>query len=143
MLELPRPRLRAYRPETTIAEKLHAMVALAEANSRMRDFFDVFVLAERCRFEGGPLAEAVRATFERRRTPLPIETPIALTTAFARIDGKPAQWAGFLRRNRLAAAPADLAGVVESIAAFLRPVLAAARSGQTFAGIWLPGGPWR
>lgn len=71
LLDLPRARLRAYRPETAIAEKLHAMVVLGEANSRMRDFFDVHALAKSGRFEGALLVRAVRATFERRGTPLP------------------------------------------------------------------------
>ena len=143
LLEFPRPRLRAYRPETTIAEKLHAMVVLGEANSRMRDFFDVLALAERRRFDGGLLAEAVRATFERRRTEIPAETPIALTAAFAEVEGKRAQWAGFVRRSHLASAPAELASVVKGIAEFAGPVLTAAGRGQAFSGSWPPGGPWQ
>ena len=74
---------------------------------------------------------------------LPAETPIALTTSFPSVDGKQSQWAGFIRRNRPAAAPAELAVVVESIAGFLDPVIGAARRNQTFAGRWPPGGPWR
>jgi predicted nucleotidyltransferase component of viral defense system len=143
LLEFPRPRLRAYRPETTIAEKLHAMVVLGEANSRMRDFFDVFALAERRHFEGRLLAEAVSATFDRRRTEIPAESPIAFTAAFAEMEGKRTQWTGFVRRNRLAAAPADLSTVIGAIAGFGGPVLAAARRGQFFAERWPPGGPWQ
>ncbi len=143
LLEFPRPYLRAYRPETTIAEKLHAMVVLGEANSRMRDYFDVLVLAERRRFDGSLVADAVRATFDRRRTAIPAHPPIGLTAAFPEIEGKRAQWAGFVRRNRLAAAPADLASVVEGIAEFAGPVLAAIARGKAFAGNWPPGGPWR
>ncbi len=143
LLEFPRPHLRAYRPETTIAEKLHAMVVLGEANSRMRDYSDVLVLAERRRFDGRLLAKAVHATFDRRRTAIPAHPPIGLTAAFPEIEGKRAQWAGFVRRSRLAAAPADLASVVDGIAAFAGPVLAAVGRGQAFAGSWPPGGPWR
>lgn len=65
LLELPRPRLRAYRPETVIAEKFHAMVVLGAKNSRMRDFFDVYILATLQSFDGEPLARALRATFVR------------------------------------------------------------------------------
>jgi predicted nucleotidyltransferase component of viral defense system len=142
LLDFPRPRLRAYRPETAIAEKLHAMVVLGEANSRMRDFFDIHALAQRARFEGDVLARALRATFERRRTAIPADPPIALTTAFAEVEGKRAQWAGFIRRNRLAAAPAELVAVIDGIAGFVVPVLAAAARGEVFAGRWPPGGPW-
>ncbi|MHB1096228.1 MAG: nucleotidyl transferase AbiEii/AbiGii toxin family protein [Gemmatimonadaceae bacterium] len=79
LLDLPRPHLRAYRPETAIAEKLHAMVVLGEANSRMRDFFDIHALAQHARFEGDVRARALYATFERRRTPVPESLPLALT----------------------------------------------------------------
>lgn len=143
MLQLPRPRLRAYRPETTIAEKLHAMVVLGEANSRMRDFFDIFALADRRPFDGRPLAEAIRATFERRRTAIPAEPPIALTADFAEIEGKRAQWAAFVRRNRIETAPADLRLAITGIAAFVGPALAASARGTAFTGSWTPGGPWR
>lgn len=143
LLDLPRPRLRAYRPETAIAEKVHAMVVLGSKNSRMRDFFDVHALAMHEPFAGERLAGALRATFERRRTAIPAESPIALTTAFVELEGKRAQWAGFVGRNRLAAAPADLAPVIVGIARFVGPVLAAAGRGRAFAGTWPPGGPWR
>lgn len=142
LLNLPRPRLLAYRPETSIAEKTHAMVLLGSKNSRMRDFFDVHALAARCSFRGEVLAAAVRATFERRRTDFPRETPIALTRAFAEIDGKAAQWAGYLRRNRLDAAPADLGEVVVAVAEFIQPVLTAVAQKQPFDRTWPAGGPW-
>jgi predicted nucleotidyltransferase component of viral defense system len=93
LLNLPRPRLRAYRPETVVAEKLHTMVALGAANSRMRDFFDVHALAAHESFEGAALVRAVRATFERRRTAIPRNAPLALTPAFADVAGKGVQWA--------------------------------------------------
>lgn len=143
LLDFPRPHLRAYRPETAIAEKLHAMVVLGEANSRMRDYFDVLVLAQRRRFDGSLLVQAVRATFDRRRTAIPADPPIGLTAAFPEIEGKRAQWAGFVRRNRLAAAPTDLASVVIDIARFVAPVLAAAARGRPFVHSWPPAGPWQ
>lgn len=143
MLDLPRPRLRAYQPETSIAEKVHAMVTLGEANSRMRDFFDVSALAARMSFAGAVLVKAVRSTFDRRGTPLPNEPPIALTEAFAEIPGKRAQWSGFLKRNGLTAAPTDLALVIEQVAQFVQPILKAVEPGDAFNGTWGPGGPWK
>ncbi|MBK7972567.1 MAG: nucleotidyl transferase AbiEii/AbiGii toxin family protein [Deltaproteobacteria bacterium] len=143
LLDLPRPRLRAYRPETSIAEKVHAMVVLGSKNSRMRDFFDVRALAMHEPFDGARLAGALRATFARRRTEVPPDPPIALTAAFAEIEGKPAQWAGFVRRNRLVTAPSDLASAVADNARFIGPVLDSIAHGRTFAQTWPPGGPWR
>jgi hypothetical protein len=142
LLDLPRPRLRAYRPETAIAEKLHAMVVLGSKNSRMRDFFDIHALATRQSFDGAPLVGAVRATFERRRTEIPGGLPLALTPAFATVEGKNAQWAGFLRRSRLTAAPGDLSAVTEAIATFASPVFGAAASAGPPPGHWPAGGPW-
>lgn len=143
LLDLPRPRLRAYRPETVVAEKLHAMVALGASNSRMRDFFDVQALAAREPFDGAVLARAVRATFDRRRTAIPQSAPLALTRAFADVEGKRAQWTAFLAKNRIASAPEDLTVTIADIARFALPVMRAASQGDGFAGRWAPAGPWR
>lgn len=142
LLELPRARLRAYQPETAIAEKFHAMVTLGSKNSRMRDFFDIDALAERMSFDGQRLVEALRATFERRGTLAPSGVPLALTPAFAASSEKQAQWAGFLKKNRLSSAPQDLGQVVERLARFLGPVIDAARHGSDVDLVWPPGGPW-
>ena len=143
MLDLPRPWLRAYRPETAIAEKLHAMVVLGQANSRMRDFFDIHALAQHGGFDGALLARAVRATFERRRTPLPHSLPLALTPEFAAIRDKQVQWQGFLRKSALTSSPAELGTIVAGIATFLEPAITAARSDVPLKLAWPPGGPWR
>ena len=142
LLDLPRPRLRAYRPETAIAEKVHAMVTLGSKNSRMRDLFDVHALATRQSFDGDTLVRSLRATFARRRTEIPAGLPVALTPAFAVVTGKRAQWAGFLRKSRLTATPADLGAVIAALAMFVGPVLAAAASGGPYGFRWPPGGPW-
>ena len=83
LLDLPRARLRAYRPETSIAEKTEAMVRLALANSRMKDFFDIHRLAETRTFDGETMRLAVAATFTRRGIEIPSERPLALTSEFA------------------------------------------------------------
>jgi predicted nucleotidyltransferase component of viral defense system len=142
LLDFPRARLRAYRPETAIAEKLHAMVVLGEANSRMRDFFDIHALALHCNFDGDILAQAVRATFERRRTPLPTLLPLALTPEFGALPSKQMQWAGFLRKNGLGSVPVALIEIVAVIARFLAPVVHAARGLDVPPSTWPPGGPW-
>lgn len=142
LLDLPRPRLRAYRPETAIAEKVHAMVALGAKNSRMRDFFDVHALAMRESFDGDVLTRSLRATFERRRTEVPTALPLALTQGFADVEGKRAQWSGFVRRIRSSAGAEDLGDVIGVIAAFVGPALAAAAGDRRYPFRWPPGGPW-
>jgi len=143
LLEFPRPRLRAYRRETAIAEKLHAMVVLGAANSRMRDFFDILALAEQCPFDGVLLAQAVRGTFDRRRTAIPGVLPLALRHEFALAPEKQTQWQGFLRKNALGSAPSEFGVVVSKVGRFLGPVMVAARIGSSFGQTWPPGGPWR
>jgi hypothetical protein len=142
LLGLPAPHVLAYRPETAIAEKLHAMATLGEANSRMRDFFDIDCLAGRLDFKGEVLARAIRETFARRSTPIPTLLPVALTTEFGTARRKQVQWDAFVRKGNIAAAPAELRVVVERIARFLAPVMNAAREGSTFEAEWPAGGAW-
>ncbi len=134
-------RIRAYSRETVVAEKVQAMVHLGIANSRMKDFFDVWFLSQNFSFEGAPLADALRATFARRSTPIPDAAPVALTAAFAADAGKTAQWKAFIARGRLAPGLA-LEAVVETIAAFVGPPLNAAQHARPFAPHWPVRGPW-
>jgi hypothetical protein len=140
LLDFPEPEVRAYRPETVVAEKLHGMVRYGRANTRMKDFYDVWRISKRFEIEGNALSAAVRATFRRRETPLPEETPIALTEEFAEEPGKVQQWKAFLRQ--VGREEADLPGVISRLQKFLRPVLRAARRETTPPGTWPPGGPW-
>lgn len=142
VLDLPSPRLRAYPPEVVVAEKVHAMVVLGSRNSRMRDFFDIHALASARTFEGPRLARALRSTFARRRTPIPVELPVALTPRFASDEGKRLQWEAFLAKNRIAAPAAGLDSIVNVLASFLGPPLEAAREGGAFDATWPAGGPW-
>lgn len=119
------------------------MVELGYRNSRMRDFFDIQALAGKLAFEGGRLVQAVRSTFERRNAPIPDGLPLALRPEFTAEPDKRAQWMGFRKKNKLTAAPAELLVVVLDIAAFLGPVIHAARQSEAFAMFWPPGGPWR
>ena len=101
LLGFPSARLLAYPPETVVAEKFEAAVNLAMSNSRMKDFFDLDWLARHQEFDAKVLGLAIRNTFERRETPLPDETPIALTNDFYLDPMKQTQWAAFLRKSRL------------------------------------------
>jgi predicted nucleotidyltransferase component of viral defense system len=91
LLDFPAPRIRAYPRETVVAEKLQAIVVLGIANSRMKDFYDLYVLARDFAFDGATLTAAIKATFKRRKTEIPHETPLALTEEFGRDDLKSVQ----------------------------------------------------
>jgi hypothetical protein len=142
MLDFPAPRLRIYPPETTIAEKLHALVVLDIGNSRMKDFFDLYTLGRQFPFSAERLGGAIAATFETRATPLPHDIPIGMTYAFAQDEMKDAQWCAFLGRQRIAAKDLQLASVISFIAGFLWPIMCAVRDRSSWDGEWLPGGPW-
>ncbi len=97
------PTLRAYPVYTVIAEKYQAMVMLGQANSRMKDFYDLAVIARRSELDGATLAAALAATFARRQTALPSERPLALTSQFSQDPAKRRQWQAFLNKNRITA----------------------------------------
>jgi hypothetical protein len=105
LLGMPTAKLKAYPPETVVAEKLEALVSLGVANSRMKDFFDLWAISQTFAFEGTVLARAIKATFERRTTALPAQTPFGLSEAFAADPAKQIQWLAFLRRTEIALAP--------------------------------------
>lgn len=138
LLDQPAPMLRAYPRETVVAEKFQALTALGMANSRMKDFFDLGVLARDYSFDGGTLVAALAATFERRQTAPPEESPLALTPAFA--AAKEAQWRAFARRTALVSP--SLAQLLTELERFLMPPSRAVARGTPFLHQWRPGGPW-
>ena len=140
LLDVPRPMLRTYQSETSIAEKLHAMVALGESNTRMKDYFDVVNLARIRDFDGAAMGRAIRETFERRNTPI-VATPAGLTSRFGRDPGKQRQWEAFISKNRMDASLRFEAWVLR-VALFASPVLSVLSRKEDFAGSWPAGGPW-
>jgi predicted nucleotidyltransferase component of viral defense system len=142
LLEFPAPRLRAYPRETVVAEKLEAMVKLGLANTRMKDFYDLALMSKMFTFDGETLVRAIRATFERRGTPLPSALPTALTTAFTEDPGKNIQWSAFLRKSGTGTGE-GLPSVTATIAEFVTAPLSAANASGRFALRWSERGPWR
>lgn len=141
LLDFPGPRMSVYPRETVVAEKLEAMVQLGMANSRMKDFYDLVVLSRMFDFDGEVLVSAIRATFQRRETPLPVGPPVALTPQFADDPAKKLQWAGFVRKSGAGDA-GRLLDAIMGVAVFAEMPLVAAATGTSFASWWRPGGPW-
>lgn len=138
LLDFPAPRLRSYPTYTAVAEKLEAMVRLAEATSRLKDFYDVRKMSVLFDFEGPTLVDAIKATFNRRKTTIPTTLPEAFTQEFA--IAKQVQWEAFIRRNYL---PGEaFIDVIEAISKFLHRPLQAANRSETFGETWPAGGPW-
>jgi len=123
LLEMPSPHLRAYPQETVVAEKLHAMVVLGLANSRMKDYYDVWMLQRGFKIDDARLQRAIEATFARPGTDAPATTPEGLSNALANDPGKQAQWDAFVRN--LSAPGPSLGEVVKDLQAWLVDVFKA------------------
>ena len=142
LLDFPAPRLLAYPREAVVAEKFQAMLNLGMANSRMKDLYDIWALANRFEFSGNRLARAIRATFKRRGTSLESGAIVVLGDEFAGSRAKQAQWQGFVRKGGLVEAVASLEDVVRFIRGFLLPPTEGLERSDCFEEDWPPGGPW-
>jgi hypothetical protein len=141
LLDMPMPRVLAYDPATAVAEKVEAMVALGEVNSRLKDFYDVWLLATSLEFDGAVLGTAFEATFARRGTALPDRVPIGLTDEFAEDPLVKENWMRF-RRKAGVDAELTFTSVIDVVRQFVVPPLNALAAGGSFTSSWRPGGPW-
>ena len=143
LLDTPPPQLLAYPRYTMVAEKFEAMVRLGVANSRMKDFYDVWLMSRLFEFNGRTLCDAILNTFKRRSTPLPFGLPMPFTDEFRKDAQKQIQWQAFVRKSKPEDVPGDLDAVIDHVAAFLMPVLEAIRRDEPVGFYWPHGGPWR
>lgn len=121
LAEFPAPVLRTYPRYTVIAEKVETIATLGIANSRMKDYFDLWVLQQHGEFDPALLRTAIIATFTRRGRSLPIALPVGLSAEFASDTQKQRQWQAFLKKNHLE--PTDLGSVVQALQDWLAPLL--------------------
>lgn len=142
LLDLPPPEMKAYPRETVVAEKFDAMILLGLRNSRMKDYYDLWTLAQRFPFDAALLASALDATLNRRGRELPPQMPSGLHDEFAANPTKQAQWKAFLRRTIPDQADLDLGEVVSAIRSFLAPVLESIVLGTTPRLHWTPESGW-
>ena len=135
MLDSPAPSLLCYSRESTIAEKFEAMIKLGQLNSRMKDFYDIWLLSRQFEFELSSLAEAVRLTFKQRGTELnePID---AFSADF--ISSRQPMWAAFRKRLKQDHVPESFQEMATEVELFLEPVIKRVYDHMT----WKPAGPW-
>ena len=147
LLDLPAPRLWTYPRETMIAEKFHAMASLGEANSRMKDLWDVACLARRFAFDGDTLRTAIAAAFHHRGTSLAAGRPTALLAAYYDENESPARGQRWRElRQQIAIeidGPGRLEDVGEELRRFLGPVCDSLIKESPFTQVWPAGGPWQ
>lgn len=142
LLDFPAPRILAYPPESVVAEKLEALVSLGMVNTRMKDIYDLRLMARLLTFEGLTLVDAIRATFNRRKTDIPTTTPTALSDEFCRDEDKQKQWTAFLTRSGLEKPDIEFIEVIGELRSFLVLPLETAATGAEFVKSWRHGGPW-
>lgn len=140
LLDSPIPRLLCYSRESAIAEKFEAMIKRGKLNSRMKDFYDIWLLAGRYDFDGSQLCDAVRWTLERRKVKLP-EQITAFSDEF--IEYKTVQWNAFRKKMCTVSTPEDFTETMAMIKTFLTPVIETLLSGKPMPKHWHASGPWQ
>ncbi len=147
LMDHPAPVLLGYSKESTVAEKFQAMVSLDELNSRMKDFYDIWLLARKSDFQGPTLSRAIKATFKNRKTVL-VPNPLALQASFADLPGKADLWRAFLRKSfgkdvKTEPRPSDdLKDIIAELRTFLSPVVETLLKGRESERKWFAGKGW-
>ncbi len=142
ILDFPVPELKGYTMESTIAEKFQAMVKLGILNSRMKDFYDIWILSRSFDFKGEVLAEAVEKTFANRNTPITLNAAV-FDPSFGIDMDKNVQWQGFIRKTKLIDTPGSFEEVIAVVKLFLEPLVSSIVERRAFNSIWTVPGPWR
>ena len=144
LLDMEPPRILAYQPSTAVAEKFQTMVEKGLLNSRVKDYYDIWMLTETVKFGGTELRDAIRATFDQRETDIPYTRPNVLGNEFFGQAITRAQWGVFV--GKMSAldidVPSDLEVVAERVSSFLMPAAAAAATRRPFELTWEPGRGW-
>lgn len=143
ILNFPEPELYGYTVESVIAEKFEAMVKLGTANSRMKDFYDVWVMSRQFDFEGNALVQAIQKTFKRRKTDFPTSPPFFPSELYDHHSKGALRWKAFLKSEQIANAPPELGNVVKTIEEFLIKLVEAIHNGKDFSQEWKAPGPWK
>lgn len=137
------PRIDAYPPTSVVAEKFEAMVQLGMLNSRLKDYYDIWMISQCTPFERAELVQAITATLQRRGTDQPVDFPVALTDEFSGNQDKQYLWKGFLNRTVPERADLDLPRIVDELRTFLGPVIQTLSAPEAATGNWSPGIGWQ
>lgn len=142
--DLPEAKLLMYPRETVVAEKFEAIIRFGEVNSRIKDYYDIWVTIRTFTFELSSLTEAVGGTLRRRDTVIPTDMPVGLSDAFNKIAEEHGLWDGFLRRNPPALQPPPFADLQVELRNFFGPVISGLSQPEAARGQWDPDrGIWR
>ncbi|MDA3937652.1 MAG: nucleotidyl transferase AbiEii/AbiGii toxin family protein [Actinomycetota bacterium] len=144
LLDMDAPHILAYQPATAIAEKFETMISKGLLNSRVKDYYDIWMLSRSVIFDGSELTDSIAATFGRRGTDVPFSRPAVLSDDYAKRLERMTQWTAFVTRLGVSGieAPDSLVDVVDVINVFIMPPATAAAGGQPFSMKWVPGKGW-
>lgn len=143
ILDFPKPQLKGYPPESVISEKFEAMIKLGLLNSRMKDFYDIWLMMRQFNFNGSNLVEALKRTFEHRKTNIPAGKPLFVEEIYDEKSDRQILWKAFLRKGNIKHAPEKLAITAKEIENFLIKPLDAINKAQEFVGEWKALGQWK
>ena len=143
ILDFPNPHLKGYTAKSVVAEKFEAMIKLGRLNSRMKDFYDIWLMARQFDFKEDELAQAIRRTFKHRGTGLPEKAPFFEEEIYNELSDRQALWKAFLQKMEIKGAPEDLCKIAQAIENFLLEPVKATHSGHDLAAHWHAPGPWR
>lgn len=142
ILDLPPLKILCYTLESTIAEKFLAMVKRDVLNSRMKDFYDIWMLSSRNDFNGQTLGKAIEKAFAENGMEIDPK-PTAFTMAFRKSEDKAIQWNAFIRKNRIDDAPKSFEKATATVTAFLKPLVTAVSESAYSKLKWKHPGPWK
>ena len=128
------PTVNTYSVETTIAEKIDAILSLMEFSSRMKDYYDIYYIANKFDFDGKVLTEALKKTFANREHGFTVEQ-FEQVIGFADDDAMQKKWKAFVRK--IDAKTDDYSTVLKTIKAFLAEPFAAAAKNTEFTAQWI------
>lgn len=143
ILDFPKPHLKGYPAESVISEKFEAMIKLGLLNSRMKDFYDIWLMMHQFNFNGSNLAEALKRTFKHRKTDLPAGRPLFAEEIYDEKSDRQTLWRAFLRKDDIKHAPDKLFVTAKDIEKFLLKPLDAINKGIEYNGQWKASGLWR
>lgn len=143
ILDLPKPRIKGYPPESVISEKFEAMVKLGLLNSRMKDFYDIWLIMRQFKFSGPKLAEALKRTFKHRKTPLPEKSPLFAEEIYDENSDRQTLWKAFLAKGEIKHAPKKLSIVAYNIEGFLIQPIQMIVKREKLNKAWETTGKWK
>ena len=143
LLGMETPQVSAYSIESVVAEKFEAALDLADLNSRMKDFYDIWLMMRQFEFKGPSLVEAIKKTFKHRKTDIPKNKPLFTDEIYDEKSDRQTLWNAFLKKGDIQHAPDTLSVTAKEIETFLVEPIIAINEKVKFDKIWKSPRGWK